>query len=77
MNRHDAYAHGARLRQAGWGRRPPPLKPVVDQDQLDKEFAELMIATPSHYPAYRGIPLEKLVAIVKGHRLEAEAKTGK
>jgi hypothetical protein len=68
QRQHDAYAARARLRG---------LAPPVDQDAIDdREWAELMLATPSHYPAYRGMSLEQVVRIVRSWRLNAEVNRG-
>jgi hypothetical protein len=51
------------------------LSPPVDEDALDVDFAKMALATPSHYPEYRGIPLAELVPMIRAARLRALANT--
>jgi hypothetical protein len=66
---HDAYRSRAQLR--GLASVKAVRSPVDDEDALDRSFAELALANPSHYPDFRGMSLEQVVRIVRSLRLGA------
>jgi hypothetical protein len=63
-------AAGRSSRGASGSARP------VDQDLLDRKFAEFMLSNRRAYPAYVNTPLDSLIRGVRAQRLEAEAERG-
>jgi hypothetical protein len=52
--------------------RPARRSASVDEDLLDREFAQLMLDIPSHYPHVRGWSLEAVARLVRNQRLNPQ-----
>jgi hypothetical protein len=91
LEEHEVYAAGIRVRLCEWeivdwlrstpalqARTPRAGRSVpVDEDLLDREWAQFMLDNPRMYPGFTDIPRDRLAEMVRAWRLEAaEARQG-